>query len=105
MTNTGGAVVVAAARGAERRLARALREQGATSADRAVPLAADRPGGRMAMRRLVRAGAIREADGRHWLDEPAYEALLDARRVRIVFALIVALLILAAALGVTLLRR
>jgi hypothetical protein len=104
MTSTGGAVVIAAARNAERRLVRALRDQGATSADHAIPLAASRPGGRMALKRLIRGGAIREADGRHWLDERAYEALGDTRRVRTVFALIVVLLILAGVLGVMMLR-
>jgi len=89
MSTSTGAVVVAMARRAERTIIQTLREHGAVSADRAVPLALSRPGGRAALRRLVRSGAVRETGDRHWLDERAYEEMRDRRRVRAVFALIV----------------
>jgi acetylornithine deacetylase/succinyl-diaminopimelate desuccinylase-like protein len=89
MSNSSGAVVVAIARRAERTIVQTLREAGATVADRAVPLSTGRPGGRAALRRMVRSGSIRESGDRYWLDESAYEAMRDSRRVRAVFALIV----------------
>jgi acetylornithine deacetylase/succinyl-diaminopimelate desuccinylase-like protein len=94
MTNS-GAVVVAMARRAERQIVQRLREQGALSADRAVPLTMSRPGGRAALWRLVRGGAVHQSGDRCWLDEDAYEAMRERRRIRIVFALIVLGLIAA----------
>ncbi|WP_200943625.1 MULTISPECIES: M20/M25/M40 family metallo-hydrolase [unclassified Brevundimonas] len=89
MSTSGGAVVVAMARRAERTIVQTLREHGATSADRAVPLSVGRPGGRAALRRLTRCDAVRPNGERYWLDERAWEAMRDGRRVRAVFALIV----------------
>ena len=88
MSSSSGAVVVAMARRAERTLVQTLREHGAVSADRAVPLSPGRPGGRAALKRLVRREAVRETGDRYWLDENAYGALREGRRVRGVFALI-----------------
>jgi hypothetical protein len=96
MTHSGGAVVVALARRAERQVVQRLRDDGALSADRAVPLVMGRPGGRAALRRLVRSRSVRESGDRFWLDESAYEAMREGRRVRGVFALIVVGLIVAA---------
>ncbi|MDP1912017.1 hypothetical protein [Brevundimonas sp.] len=89
MSSSGGAVVVAMARRAERAVVQTLREHGATSADRAAPLSLNRPGGRAAVKRLVRREAVRESGDRYWLDEAAYETMRDGRRVRAVFAMIV----------------
>ena len=100
MTNSGGAVVVAMARQAERRIVETLREHGALSADRAVPLVPSRPGGRMALKRLVRGRSVRESGDRYWLDETAYEAMRETRRIRGVFALIIVGLIVAAILAI-----
>lgn len=94
MSNS-GAVVVAMARRAERQIVQRLREQGALSAGRAVPLTMSRPGGRAALRRLVRGGAVVQSGDRCWLDEDAYEAMRERRRIRVVFALIVLGLIAA----------
>jgi hypothetical protein len=104
MTDTAGAVAVAAARRGERRIVHALRDQGATSQDRAASLVAHRPGGRMALKRLIRGGAVREIDDRYWLDEAAYAAMREARRMRVVFALVVVALIVVATLVLTLVR-
>lgn len=95
MTNTGGAAMVAIMRRAERQVVETLRQHGALSADRAVPLALRRPGGKAALRRLVRSRSVREAGDRYWLDETAYEAMGEARRIRGVFALIIVGLIVA----------
>lgn len=94
MSTSGGAVVVAMARRAERMVVKTLRDHGATAADRAVPLSLGRPGGRAALRRLIRGEAVRESGDRYWLDESAYESLRDGRRVRAVIALVVIALIL-----------
>ena len=94
MTNS-GAVVVAMAKRAERQIVQRLREQGALSAGRAVPLTMSRPGGRAALWRLVRSGAVHQSGDRCWLDEDAYEAMRERRRIRIVFAMIVVGLIAA----------
>jgi hypothetical protein len=104
MTDTAGAVAVAAARRGERRIVHALRDQGATSQDRAASLVAHRPGGRMALKRLIHGGAVREIDDRYWLDEAAYAAMREARRMRVVFALVVVALIVVATLVLTLVR-
>jgi hypothetical protein len=70
MTNS-GAVVVAMAKRAERQIVLRLREQGALSPGRAVPLTMSRPGGRAALWRLVRSGAVHQSGDRCWLDEDA----------------------------------
>jgi acetylornithine deacetylase/succinyl-diaminopimelate desuccinylase-like protein len=100
MSSAGGAVVVAMARRAERTIVETLREHGAASADRAVPLVPGRPGGRAALKRLVRREAVREAGDRYWLDEKAYTAMREGRRVRAVFAVIVVLALIIALIAV-----
>ena len=105
MTYSGGAVVVAMARRAERQVVQTLREHGALSADRAVPLALSRAGGRAALRRLVRSRSVRESGDRYWLDEAAYEAMGESRRVRMVFALIIVGLIVAGIVAFAALQR
>ena len=100
MSSSSGAVVVAMARRAERAIAETLREHGALSADRAVPLSPGRPGGRAALKRLVRREAVREAGDRYWLDENAYEAMREGRRVRAVFAVIVVAALIIALIAV-----
>ena len=104
MSSSSGAVVVAMARRAERAVVQTLREHGATSADRAVPLSLNRPGGRAALKRLVRREAVRESGDRYWLDEAAYETMRDGRRVRAVFALIVVAAIIIAIIAFGALR-
>ena len=89
MSSAGGAAVVAMARRAERTIVETLRAHGAVSADRAVPLAPGRPGGRPALKRLVRREAVRETGDRYWLDESAYEAMRSSRRGRSIIILIV----------------
>jgi acetylornithine deacetylase/succinyl-diaminopimelate desuccinylase-like protein len=103
MSTSSGAVVVAMARRAERTIVQTLREAGAIAADRSVPLSAGRPGRRSALRRLIRTGSVRESGDRYWLDERAYEAMREGRRVRGVFALIVlaAVVIAIIAFGAT----
>lgn len=100
MSSAGGAVVVAMARRAERTIVETLREHGAASVDRAVPLAPGRPGGRAALKRLVRRQAVREAGDRYWLDEKAYTAMREGRRARTVFAVIVVLALVIALIAV-----
>ncbi|RZJ03467.1 MAG: M20/M25/M40 family metallo-hydrolase [Brevundimonas sp.] len=101
MTQTGGAVVVAMARRAERKLIETLNHHGATSPDRAVPLTPDRVMGRAALRRMIRGGAIREAGDRYWLDQAGAERFSRYRRIRALVAVgVVILLIAALVLGV-----
>jgi len=95
MTNMTGGVVVAMAKQAERRVVDALRQHGATSAAKAIPLAIARPGGKAALRRLMSGGAVVAAGDRYWLDESRYEGLREKRRVSAVIALIVVALIIA----------
>lgn len=96
MSSSSTAVIVAMSRRAERAVVNTLREHGATSADRAVPLSMSRPGGRAALRRLVRREAVGERGDRYWLDESAYESLRDSGRVRAVVVLIVVAVVLLA---------
>ena len=92
---------MAMARRAERTIVETLRAHGAVSADRAVPLSPGRPGGRAALKRLVRREAVRETGDRYWLDESAYEAMRSSRRDRSVIIMIVvaAVMIAFAAFG------
>ncbi|MFA4894526.1 M20/M25/M40 family metallo-hydrolase [Brevundimonas sp.] len=62
---------------------------GVTSTDLAGPLSMNRPGGRAALRRLVRREAVPESGDRYWLDETAGETMRDGRRGRAVFTVIV----------------
>ena len=89
MSTSSGAVVASMARRAERAVVSTLREHGAVAADRAVPLSLARPGGRAALRRLVRREAVRESGDRYWLDEGSYQTMTEGRRVRAVITLIV----------------
>jgi len=101
MSGSGGAVAVAMARRAERMIIETLRQHGAVSTDRAVPLSPGRHLGRAALRRLVRRQAVRENGDRYWLDENEWENLREGRRVSAVIALFVlaAIIIVAAAFG------
>jgi hypothetical protein len=94
MSNAGG-VVLAMARRAERRIVEALREAGALSPDRAIPLATSGPGGRAALRRLVRRAAVIEAGGRFWLDEAAFKVMTEGRKAGTVL-MVLSILLLAA---------
>lgn len=101
MSGSGGAVAVAMARRAERMIIETLRQHGAVSTDRAVPLSPGRHLGRAALRRLVRRQAVRENGDRYWLDENEWENLREGRRVSAVIALFVlaAIIVVAAAFG------
>jgi acetylornithine deacetylase/succinyl-diaminopimelate desuccinylase-like protein len=91
---------VAMARRAERAIAETLREHGALSVDRAVPLSPGRPGGRAALKRLVRREAVRETGDRYWLDEDGYAAMRARRRVGAIFAVIVVAALIIALIAV-----
>jgi acetylornithine deacetylase/succinyl-diaminopimelate desuccinylase-like protein len=81
MTNSAGAVIAAQRMRAERRMIEALRDAGAFSADRAIPLMPERNLGRLALRGLLRQNAIRQArPGEYFLDEPVYAAVRTSRR-------------------------
>ncbi|QEH36576.1 hypothetical protein OJF2_51600 [Aquisphaera giovannonii] len=88
--------VVAAARRAERRLVEYLREAGAMSPASASPIPDQSWMGSKALRRMLAAGALREADAGYYLDEAAYSAYRTARTRKM--ALIMAPLVIAAIL-------
>jgi hypothetical protein len=93
--STGAAAAGAAARRAERRLVEHLRAAGALSPSSASPIPEQRWMGNKALRRLVTAGAIREAKPGYYLDEANYSAY-RARRNR---NTIVIMAVLAVAAG------
>jgi hypothetical protein len=79
----------------QKKIVGALREAGATSADRAVPAATLAIHQGLAFRLLRGHGVLREAgDGRLYLDESRWEAL-RARRRRIALAILGAVLVTA----------
>jgi alkylation response protein AidB-like acyl-CoA dehydrogenase len=68
---------------AEHRVARALRDAGATGPDTAGPVPDTHPLDERALERLVGAGVVRESGaGRYWLDAEGYRAYRGARRMR-----------------------
>lgn len=82
----------------EKRIVRAFREAGATSADKAVAPADIGVHGRVAFKRLVEHSVLREAgDGRFYLDEQKWE---DLRRLRHRVILIMLLIVVVAGLAV-----
>jgi len=79
---------------AEHRVARELRDAGATSPERAVPVAGTRPLDGRALERLLGAGAVREAgSGRYWLDVEGYGAYRGSRRRRALTVLAVGIFV------------
>lgn len=101
MTNAGGAsVALAASRAAERRVLRALQDQGATGPDRAAPLVVRAPSG-AALRRLVRARVVVEAgEGRYWVDADRLDAWRIERRSRVMLVLLAVLTAVAIVLAI-----
>jgi acetylornithine deacetylase/succinyl-diaminopimelate desuccinylase-like protein len=99
MSNTAGAVVAAKRMQAERRMIEALRAAQAFGPDSAIPLAPERNLGRLALRGLLRQGAIRQAaSGLYYLDEPVYAAVRKSRQ-----RLLIGLAVIAVVFGVALL--
>jgi len=97
-----GGVAVALAVRSERQLAAMLREAGALSPDRAIPVHPQRRIVRGSLRRLVRSGAVREVGtDSYWLDEDGYADFRDRRRKRIWLILGTALIAAAAAIWAT----
>jgi len=86
---------------AEHRVARGLRDAGATGPDSAAPVPATRPLDGRALERLIGAGAVRESGaGRYYLDADAYRAYRGERRKRALVILGVGLFaVLVLALG------
>ncbi|MFL5538513.1 MAG: hypothetical protein ACJ8J0_05945 [Longimicrobiaceae bacterium] len=79
---------------AEHRVARELRDAGATSPERAASVSASHPLDGRALERLLGAGAVREAGaGRYWLDVEGYGAWRGARRRRALTVLAVGLVV------------
>jgi hypothetical protein len=88
------AAVAAVFRIGLRRVETSLRRRGATSGDRAMTLATDRPTVRFAVRRLAAAGAIRTApDGRYYVDEAGWQRWRERRRRRALTAVTVILVL------------
>lgn len=102
MTNTGAgaSVAVAASRAAEQKVIRALRDCAATEPDFAVEL--PRRGlSDAALRRLMRAGVVVQADeGRLWLDEQELEQWRAGRRSRVLLILLAVLTLAAITLAI-----
>jgi hypothetical protein len=96
----GAAVIASLAARAERQLAERLRDAGAVSRGRAVPLISDTRIARRQLERLVHAGAVHEGADGYWLDEPAYAAHRQRRRRAAGVLLLTALAVAAAAAGV-----
>ena len=81
---------------AEHRVARGLRDAGATGPETAGPVAATHRLDGRALERLVSAGAVREAGaGRYYLDADAYRAYRGERRKRALTILGVVLFVMA----------
>lgn len=92
-----GAHVAAMIAASEQRIARQLREAGATAPERAIALETERRFDRGRLDRLVEKGVVRVAGpGAYWLDEPAWEALRSRRRTMILLLVGAALLAFAA---------
>lgn len=84
----------AASRRVERKLVERLREAGAVSPSSAIPIPDQSWIGKRIVRRLIGAGAIHEAGGGYYLDEPAYAAY-RSRRTRRVALIVIPLAIVA----------
>ncbi len=70
-----------------------LRERGATSPDTAIPTSEVPYADRWYFRRVVKRGAVREHEGRCYLDEAVAQQYLQSRRTRALAFAGVALLI------------
>ena len=91
----------------DRKIVRRLREAGATAAGLAVELDPPGPVGRARLRRMISAGAVREAGiARYYLDEPGYRAWRAARRKRAlaVLAIMICLIAMLVVAGIVKLR-
>ncbi len=96
-----GAIVAAASRRAERRIVERLQESGATSFAKAQLLSGLRRMERQRLRRMLAAGAIREASpGTYYLDESALGAYRQHRRGRVLVVLGAVLLALLGLFGI-----
>ena len=81
----GTSAVVIALHRAERRVLEALRKAGAVAPGSAVDLPDMRRLEAFRLRRLLDAGVVHEADlGRYYLDERAYRAFRNERRIRVI---------------------
>jgi hypothetical protein len=79
---------------AEHRVARGLRDAGATGPESAAPVPATHPLDGRALERLVSAGVVREAGaGRYWLVAGTYGAYRRERRKRALIVLGVGLFV------------
>lgn len=97
-----GAIVAAAIRRAERHVVERLRESGATSSAKARPLSELRRMEGQRLRRMLAAGAIREASpGAYYLDEAALGAYRQQRRGRVLVVLGAVLLAVLGLLGLS----
>lgn len=95
-------IVPIAIRRAERRIIDRLRDSGATSYTTAQPLSDLRLFEEQRLRRLLSAGAIREAEsGRYFLDEAALDAYSQQRRKRVLFVVGGALAAALAVIGLS----
>jgi len=81
---------------AEHRVARRLRDSGATAPQTAQPLSPSRSIDTRALYRLVAAGAVREVEGgRYYLDHAGYSAMRETRFRRILLAMGAAMVVFA----------
>ena len=98
-------MVANAAAHAERRITRTLLAEGADGPATAQPLDVSFVR-RRALRRLVGAGVVREAEpGRYWLDGAAYEAWRAARLSRVLWMLMVVGVLLAVGIVIGLIQQ
>jgi len=88
--------VAALVAASDRRIARQLREAGATAPERAVSFEPERGIDRRRLGRLEDKGVVHRANGGYWLDEPAWEAMHARRRTQVLIVLAIAILAFAA---------
>jgi hypothetical protein len=101
MIQTGAPPIAFGVAAAERRLVRRLHELGATSPDRAQPLANLSGLERRRLGRLVRGGAVREPEpGKYFMDAAGLEAYRNARRIRSALFLAALVVVLAVIWGI-----
>ena len=102
MSAATGAIVAAAIRRAERRVAERLQESGTTSFAKARSLSGLRRMEDKRLRRMLAAGAVREASpGTYYLDETALAAYKQRRRGHVLVVLGAVLLALLGLFGIT----
>ncbi len=79
----------------DRRIVKELRDAGATTAEKAIPLESKRLRG-IRIKRLTNAGSLHPAAGNtYYLDEAGWQALCVKRRQRAALAIVLALIIAA----------